>query len=201
MIEMNNLTLQKLVDNELNQKELDSLIDVVESDDQQGRLVAMAFIEKQLFDRVITQEMSKQVPDLTKAKNGTPDKPSRSRRMLVAMAASVGFALLVGFVSGQQFNQPQAIGSAGAASSTEDSSSNRIVETEQNFEFDEQALEDALARSWTPVPLGFKRELLRGGYVLQEQQRFTKVSLPGGDTIDVPIRKVNIEYLGQATIQ
>ena len=63
------------------------------------------------------------------------------------------------------------------------------------------ALAEALARSSTPVSAGFRRSLLEAGYFVDEVDKMAEVELPNGNSIRMPIRQVNIHYLGMSAYQ
>ena len=60
---------------------------------------------------------------------------------------------------------------------------------------------DAIARSTTPIPVHFRRELLQAGFQVNELNRMTTVKSPVGGSVDIPIRQVEVKYLGNSIYQ
>ena len=61
--------------------------------------------------------------------------------------------------------------------------------------------EDAVARSATPAPDSFRARLLQSGYFVDENHTLASVTLPTGEQVEIPIRQVNVRYLGNAAYQ
>ena len=62
-------------------------------------------------------------------------------------------------------------------------------------------LAEALARSVKPISMEARRELLKAGYLINEVPQIANVQLPSGQAFEMPVRRFNIQYLGNAAYQ
>ena len=228
---MNNLDsilLQKLVDNELADLEWQLLLEQLREDPELMADVGRALIEKQMLDREIGSLLAGESNEFTNCQSsGRNHEEVRDNRLLnsndrsaeavshkpilrfAQLAASILITLALGFALGQSVGKQAAV--AAAENSRIETSNDTGTQVDQQtdgpgeFEngnqFDPDRLAEALSRTALPVPDSFRIELLQRGYVVNEEKRFTQIQMPGGRSLGIPTRMVDIEYLGQATIQ
>lgn len=82
------------------------------------------------------------------------------------------------------------------AHSNANSNANSSAETKRAY-----SLSEAMARSTLPIPTGFRREMLKAGYLVSENRETATVDLPIGGSVEIPIRTIEIEFLGLAAYQ
>jgi hypothetical protein len=222
---MNQITfgiqLQQLVDGELDHAERSRFLIRADNDAKAWRMIALAFVERQVLDEAFNRSpvCSGQleiapIPKLDASQTGgaisdstvglgmvPPRRKSLDPRNLrpvwwVAMSACLFIGLVLGNWSGRS--------SSSALSSTENSTAKTIVAEPGVTHADLTRtipLNEALERSPVPFPVVFRRELMKQGYLVNELARLTKVQLPNGETIEMPIRQVDVRFLGNATFQ
>ena len=191
--------VQRFVDGDLDAKSRQQFLRQVEQsgDAQAWKQLALAFAEKQILDQSLlalaNAEMANapmSVPKLA----GRPNLYSFKKSPLLGIAALI-LVLLVGYVAGAWSTQLP-----GSASQLDSGVAvvNRVPDSIESLPL---ALSDALARRAWPIPDDFRRDLLQAGYVLNEDQQLEQVELPFGGTIEVPVRSIDIRFLGQSAYQ
>ena len=216
------IQLQLLIDGELEHSERSRFLASVGSESKGWQKIALAFIERQLLDESFnpysrystannnaplatvapTESIVGIVQDnvvngdvaLGKANRFAPKRIQLS--WWLATSACLLIGLLIGNWSG---------GSPSISRTTNDNSIDKNANAETGITHADLIrtipLSEALERSPAPVPIVFRRELMKQGYLVNELARLAKVQLPTGETIEMPIRQVDIWYLGTATFQ
>ncbi len=190
---MNELTIQRLADGELDANQRAAAIRQLDRCPDQWRKVALELLHRRLLDRAIGHHVDEQLSACTIG--GSDELKSRQsgiarRRLLnpLAMAATVLLMLSLGYWLGQT-DLRRATVVEHPAILDQLSAESRL------------SLADALAKCVTPVPDSFRREMLSAGYFVAEDQQLRQVELPTGRTIEMPVRHFNIHYLGNSAFQ
>jgi hypothetical protein len=197
--------IQRLVDGELEHPLRSQWLSSVAADSPLWRELALAFVERQLFDEALGALVSDDQPATRVKEVGEREKvrtnnDSRSRSFRVSWIAGLAASLLIGFLTGGILYQ----GTDSTGMRIEDPAplnaamESRGAETQRS---DSIGLADALSRSVAPVPNEFRRALRKAGYSLRDRQTITNVSLPSGGQIEMPVRHVDVEFIGISTFQ
>ncbi len=186
--------IQKLVDGELEHQVRSQLLSSLESDSPVWRKIALAFVENQVFAEALRcpleQKASRPVEEASEAQHGN----RRLTVWLAGLAACLMLGFFVGFVlkakTPPRYSQARfdAVPSVNQGNAEAGDASNL-------------ALADALSRSVVPVPDEFRRALRKAGYSIQDKQTITNVDLPSGGQIELPIRRVNVTFVGLSSFQ
>jgi hypothetical protein len=198
--------IEKLVDGELSHADRSSLLDAIPNGSDHWKHIALAFVEKQIFDESMAEVFSDSPPSKQHslaAKSFVSDGEARDDRMrlhavrwLAGLAACLLLGVFIGsslFATGNfsltQNRNPTGIGPATELRPSPAEEANSI------------GLAEALSRSGSPVPAEFQLALRRAGYSYADEQVMTEVSLPDGGAIEIPVRKVRVEYVGLNSFQ
>lgn len=187
--------LQLLVDGELDQHSRTQLVEQCEKQTELWRQLGAAFVANQIINEVCINVRRDQCRRslVAQANRSTTDnlKPSRPIPLtawFVALAAS----LLIGIFLGGFYNSPN------FNPILVQSDTNQMAPPEKPEFLD---LADAISRSTLPIPTNFRRELLKAGFHVDELQRVTTVDLPIGGSVEIPIRHVEIKFMGSDLYQ
>jgi len=199
------LLVEKLVDGELDHSTRSQWLTSLSDDSPLWRDLAFAFVEKQVTDEALRDlrihETVVRTPAEEQIKHELPDetRPINSRRhwMTLAWIAGLAACLLVGIFIG--LKQSATTSTPAVVQNIEHKTLDDSTQIQQGKSSIELA--DALSRSVSPVPNEFRRALLKAGYSLQDRQTMTNVSLPTGGQIKLPIRDVNVTYVGLGSFQ
>lgn len=196
--------MQQLVDGELSHSARSQWLSGVADDSALWRDLALAFVEKQITDEAlcdfvqcdfVKDETSAQHPTQTQpiaVKQSTPSAGSHASRSRVLMwVAGLAACLLAGFFVGSEFPESRSIPME---------VSNQVNETPAPA-VSSIGLADALSRSNAPVPNEFRRALLKAGYALKDRQTIANVTLPSGGRIELPVRDVDVTFVGLSSFQ
>jgi hypothetical protein len=205
---MNPLHLQKLVDGELDHQSRSMLLASLSNDSSHWRDIAIAFIEKQIMDealnsqpaeatRMTNEQSTTQASASSDKAASSPIDQRRNRIQSLLWAAGLAACLLVGIFIGSEF-QPES--ETPVSHSSPELIGNKDA-TKPIAESPSFSLAEALSRSSMPVPREFRRALLKAGYTLEEDQKLTAVDLPTGGKIELPVRNVEVTYVGLNSIQ
>ena len=183
--------IQRLVDSDLSSDEKNELLK--EGDQQQlWKPIALAFLEKQALDHSLgALKASHASPMDFLGVNPDPTETVENGvsawwryGCIVATAA----ALLLMLYSG-----PPSVSNPSVTSA--------IAQNKESVNADVLELTEALERSGAPIPEGFRLDLLHAGYLLSESKQVADVNLPFGGTIQMPVRRFDLRYLGQSAFQ
>ena len=137
--------------------------------------------------------------------NERSSKPTRNRSgriRFLAIAAGLCVCLLGGFLVGSNRTKNFATDATRIpVGSHPDRTTDLQTDSVRSNDSDSVELSDALARSVIPIPSKFRHALLKSGYSVSDVSRITEVKLPTGSSIKMPIRQVDIHYVGLNGIQ
>lgn len=199
------LLIEKLVDGELDHSTRSRWLTSLSDDSPLWRELAFAFVEKQVTDEALRElqvhETVPRYPDKNAIRHEHSDSGTATNKrrhwMTLAWIAGLAACLVAGIFIGLEQSASTAIpalvqndGRESTDDSAQASTANPSIE-----------LAEALSRSVTPVPNEFRRALMKAGYSLQDKQTITSVSLPTGGQIKLPIRDVNVTYVGLGSFQ
>ena len=203
--------IERLVDGELDHQTRSQWLSSIAVDSSLWRDVAMAFVERQLFDETlgalafedesptrIEVDGAKQIDGGRQLKGAADGSLHRSR--VWSWIAGLAACLLLGLLAGFMLNQNDGT----AATLVDDPAPSKAVLVQRSVEGQAASpieLADALSRSVAPVPDEFRRALRKAGYSLSDRQRITNVSLPSGGQIELPVRHVDVKFIGISTFQ
>lgn len=205
----NSQLIQRLVDGELEHSARSKWLSELHEESASWRALALAFIEKQITDEALRDF---QIADAPKDNNhdhasrfaeATSAKPSNTSlanlRHNAMWILGLATCLLVGVFIGSEMTtaptDPVAVQTTDAPKQSEQPNKDRNDPTGTT------ELADALSRSGAPVPDDFRRALLRAGYSLRDKRTITNVSLPSGGQIELPVRDVDVTYVGLNSFQ
>jgi hypothetical protein len=204
------LLIQQLVDGELDHSSRTKLLKHADQKPQLWREIAIAFTEQQIINEALDFDFFDGVDELTprtqetagstvlKTSNDVP-KPSGQKRWLWVLGLAT--SLLFGLILGQFLNQHNTLpvtqirpsGISQNQGMPDSVPSDRFTENDR--------LAAIMERSSAPIPVEFRRQLLKAGYDVREKQKYESVSLPIGGSIEIPTRNIDITYLGISAYQ
>ena len=197
---MNNNTqskmIQKLVDGELSHNDRSQWMSGLTDGSETWRELALAFVEKQVIGEAL-EGITTEVPKAFVApKNQIEETGSQRRARTLIWLVGLTACLLAGVFIGAQY----------AAQNSDSVVVNQDINSQppkQNIQEQDTAigLADALSRSGSPVPNEFRRALLKAGYSLRDGQTIANVTLPTGGQIELPVRDVDVTYVGLRAFQ
>lgn len=198
--------IRRLVDGELDHQSRSQWLAGITHDSPVWREVALAFVEKQLFDEALgTLETEEQptasVEVVDEKQMSRADNDSLHRSSAVSWIAGLAACFLFGSLMGYILNRQ---GDVSAMQVIEPVPSKALLVKRSAAETTVPTpigLADALSRSASPVPDSFRRALRKAGYSLSDRQRITNVSLPSGGQIELPVRHVDVKFIGISTFQ
>lgn len=191
------ILIQQFADGELGEEARRSVLLQLESNPEQWRGLALAFVEVQLWNQALEEEVAYRQPvssDLTITANSPSSTNQRRPVLAFALLLVVAASAAIGFLAGNN-----SVDSEGASSSQTEIVRNAPSDVQPATA--EMPFEEAVARSVTPVPASFRSRLLQSGYLLDENHKLTAVTLPTGEQFEIPIRQVSVRYLGNAAYQ
>lgn len=209
--------IQQLVDGECEHAERSQLLRSVPEHSPIWRDLALAFVERQIFDESLGAPAANRVSGNTDCKadsnilTSIADRhsnhevravPRRSARQAsvafwTAIAGCLALGLILGEVHGRRIGgNPLPRNLSAAADFVEPSEPIHAAITGEAI-----PLADALSRASYPIPVDFRRALMKQGYLITELDRPSKVRLPSGQLVEIPLRQVAVTYLGNATYQ
>ena len=185
------ILVQRLVDSDLSPRERNELLNRA-GNENLWRSIALAFMEAQSLDQTFGDlKVSEDVEEAARLFPRRKLAFSNGVSVLwrYGCIAATAATLLLMLYSGSLLNQ------------TTTEQTQTIAHAENSHDDRAIDLEEALARSGAPVPERFKLDLLHAGYLLSESNQVADVNLPFGGTVQMPVRKFDIRYLGQAAFQ
>jgi hypothetical protein len=219
--------LQLLADGEMGSFERADFLRGLPVYSDRWRLVALAFVERQILDEslgyaertVATRQSRGRVsgisvesaapeclPRSSMARSAAGSRPAVVWRRS-AVVSAVAICLAIGFIGGQ-WSASRSQGERAAAARTDEARSAGAadrgpVTADSTIDVGERPLPlaDALARSAQPISWAFRREMMKRGYLISEEDRWSKVELPTGQLVEFPVRQVAVRYLGLAAYQ
>ena len=210
--------IQFLVDGELSNKDRHSFLRSLDETSGGWKQLALAFVEQQLMDEAfapLASEMKEasREPYVPKA----PSVPWNQQVHSFRFWASFITAALVGFLCGvfgmstspNTFTKSQPnITANDLTAGSMDSKDSRKSDQEETRTSGAASpinqpisLAEAISRSIHPIPTPFRHEMLKAGYRVFEDQKQATVKLPTGGSIELPIRDVQIKYVGISAFQ
>lgn len=205
---INPLHLQKLVDGELDHRTRSALIAPLSQESSHWREIAIAFVEKQIVDEALNLQPAEvtgiaidtlaQQPCASSNKATSSKTDQRKNRIQSLLwAAGLAACLLVGIFIGSEIRpETETPLSRSSPEVLISETASKPISERKPF-----SLAEALSRSSIPVPREFRRALLKAGYTLEEDQKLTAVDLPTGGKIELPVRSVQVTYVGLNSIQ
>lgn len=221
------IKIQLLVDGELSHGDRSSFLKTLADDDWKS--VAIAFVEQQIFSETLGNgiqvegELSPLRANTAKpgqlgfeitSGNTRLQKSSRVLNCGLVLASLVAGVLIGVFgFAGSDAGAPEtqnrrtaSVGGVDRLGTNPDANSkaNSEANTEANPSTKAKraySLSEAMARSTLPIPTGFRREMLKAGYLVSENRETATVDLPIGGSVEIPIRTIEIEFLGLAAYQ
>ena len=197
---MNNNTqskmIQKLVDGELSHDARSQWMSGLSDGSETWRELALAFVEKQVIDEAL-EGITAEVPKAFVApKNQIEETGSQRRARTLIWLVGLTACLLAGVFIGAQY----AAQNSDSVAVKQDINSQPLKQDLQEHDA-AIGLADALSRSSSPVPNEFRRALLQAGYSLRDQQTIANVTLPTGGQVELPVRDVDVTYVGLKAFQ
>lgn len=194
------ILIQKLVDGELDHTTRSQVLSGIPIDSIQWKDIALAFVEKQIFDEAINSIEAVEESKVRVVECAPESVHSRGSRMhSLLWAAGLAACLLAGiFIGSDLFTADQ---NPTAHQPPKSKDSTELAETPDISSENSIKLAEALSRSISPVPKEFRRALLKAGYTLKENQQMAAVQLPTGGQIEVPVRNVAVTYVGLNSFQ
>ncbi|MEL7498129.1 MAG: hypothetical protein AAFN77_10995 [Planctomycetota bacterium] len=195
--------LQQFVDGELPHEQRRSMLLEIEQSDGGWKCLALAFVEQQVVNESVASYFDQPLSnaEINRCDIKPPGRGgsvSRTRLFWSLVGLIVGVLIGTYWISNWFPNQsPSSIASVSVARL----SAAPVDRAEHSPAQPQLTLADAIARSAAPIPMEFRREMLKAGYVVDEEQRTTEVDLPHGGTVQVPVRTVEIKFLGLAAYQ
>ena len=208
--------LQLLVDGELDHHSRCQFLNAIPTGSHHWQQTARAFIERQVVDEALNgatietkltatvgtaYRESTQPADFQRSEQ-VVSRTKRSRLFDSVWWAALGASLFLGFASGLVWSsRTSAIVKAERSIVAHDDANRDRQVTQSKDAEDKLLLADALARSSQPIPIEFRRELLKRGYLITELDQLSKVELPTGQMVEMPVRSVAVRYLGTSAYQ
>ena len=197
---MNNNTqskmIQKLVDGELSHDARSQWMSGLSDGSETWRELALAFVEKQVIGEAL-EGIAEEVPKAFVApKNQIEETGSQRRARTLIWLVGLTACLLAGVFIGAQY----AAQNSDSVAVKQDINSQPLKQDLQEHDA-AIGLADALSRSSSPVPNEFRRALLQAGYSLRDQQTIANVTLPTGGQVELPVRDVDVTYVGLKAFQ
>ena len=214
------IQIQQLVDGELSHEERCRLLKHLSNVESGWKQLALGFVEQQIIRESlvpVAREIKTSgflVPqgDAIRKKSKEDYAASKTRWWVGLVAAT-----LVGFLGGTMCYMslqsllpggdvvlnnagsdiPEVVKSLGSVQVDEQ----ETVQIGSELDNEKLTLADAMSRSMLPIHPVFRVEMLKAGYEVLEDQKKTRVDLPTGGTIEIPIRDVQINYVGVSVFQ
>ena len=212
--------MQRLADGELTQEQRARVLRAMPAEAGQWRELALAFVERQILDESLmgTEQVggapNGSANECTAIRlNVQPDKTLRNGRSRPERSgnwnaralwiAAIAASLLIGIALGNWRANGDSNNSNSLAEtrvSPTDADRTDIASATQQ-EHSGMPLAEALSRASYPIPVDLRRELMKCGYLITELDQLSKVQLPTGQLVEMPVRQVAVTYLGNATYQ
>lgn len=229
MNQIDDTTIQLIVDGEIDKRDRERLLSRLDSDDPTWKQIVCAFLANQELDRTISKLVDDQLSDSTvdSVQTGNSDRQTRQYAggdgknvnafgpKISANGKHRGSATITKWseqkkAKRQWSKRMIAICAAimlcavslgiGRAWFSETVIVERTV-PQSASDRQELTISEALSRCVTPVPDNFHRDMIAAGYLIDERQRITSVRLPTGEKMDIPIREIKIHELGMSAYQ
>jgi hypothetical protein len=204
--------LQRLVDAELDHGSRCRFLNQIPNASANWRKIAVAFVEQQLMNEALgrsrlADSAATAVPNSIEvaARNPLERVQTPVRRRAPGNPSwwtTLTICIFLGFVSGLFWSNRSAAKPESGPGIIRESRTPEInrIPAASNIT-GELELADALARSSQPLPVEFRRELMKFGYLITERDQISKVELPTGHWIEMPVRTVAVRFLGTNTYQ
>ncbi len=188
--------IQKLVDGELSHDARSQWMSGLSDGSETWRELALAFVEKQVIGEAL-EGIAEEVPKTFVApKKQIEETGSQRRARTLIWLVGLTACLLAGVFIGAEF----AAQNSDSVAVKQDINSQPLKQDLQEHDA-AIGLADALSRSSSPVPNEFRRALLQAGYSLRDQQTIANVTLPTGGQVELPVRDVDVTYVGLKAFQ
>lgn len=207
--------IQLLVDGELTHARRSEFLRGLSSDSKGWRDIALAFVERQVLDESLAAKKDPRQTSIlvqmpAEKRKIRPSSPSgkqldsrstRQWRSAALWSATIAACFFIGLALGKWGN-PSTTSNRDSVAAIADTPSNPqpLAKTPQENDGG-IPLADALARAVYPIPVELRRELMKRGYLITELDQLSKVQLPTGQLVEIPVRQVAVTYLGNATYQ
>ncbi len=191
------LQIQQLVDGSLSHSDRSNWLLSLDDDSTAWRDIALEFVQKQILDEALGATGVLLQPTSISEK----DIITRSKRPLKPLPAGTWWAIAASLVLGLWLGSLLFSGGPESSVASRSPADRSNLAQPANLDNHQLLLADALARSVNPVSLDARRAFLKAGYVVDEQKTIADVQLPSGDLVQLPVRKFNVQYLGNATYQ
>jgi hypothetical protein len=209
--------IQQLVDGEVEHGERSRLLRSIPDHSPLWRELALAFVERQVFDESLGAPTANRRDENSGLDSGlkillsiADSHPNGAVRPIsrhsakrtsamfwTAIAGCLALGLILGEVHGRRIG--------GIPIPNENLATAELGERGEPIEAARAGegipLADALSRASHPIPVDFRRALMKQGYLITELDRPSKVRLPSGQLVEIPLRQVAVTYLGNATYQ
>ena len=194
----NQKRIQLLADGELSHDDRCQFLASIEQDSELWREIAVAFVEKQVLDGALGADRIKPEPKRPLPARNLDSNNRSALPRWIAIASS----LVLGLLAGVLWNSnPTAPSIAQHSTSITGHGDNTAPSNTASDEHPKLRLDEALARSVKPISMQARRELLKAGYLVDEVSQIANVQLPSGQAFEMPVRRFNIQYLGNAAYQ
>lgn len=204
----NQVLIDQLVDGELNHSTRSQWLSKLDPDSPLWRDLALAFVEKQVTDEALCgfsmpAATIQQKPvgshinttGILAPHSAVHTRTENRRWRPLLWLAGLAACLLAGvFIGKQSVSRPNMTVVENNDGSNESSNLDASAKSTTD-------LADALSRSVAPVPVEFRRALMKAGYSLHDRRTITNVTLPSGGQIELPIRDVDVTYVGLDSFQ
>lgn len=225
MTESHQLQTQRLVDGQLNRRQVKQLLSEAQADSDRWREIALAFVENQVFEREVRQFVGANPVGSTAAvcdedrgeATGGPASWSGVGRSRLAMAAMLLMAISFGFYAGRTgpSKRPDPVGlvntstsqglDAGSYPSVYAPYTVQLVDREgRDMPYGRVSLmTESMAREigYDPsdysIPRELQSEFNKVGYELERDVRFIEGRLDDGRQLIVPVKGIRVRPYGQ----
>ena len=193
----NQKRIQLLADGELSHDDRRQFLAAIEQDSELWREIAVAFVEKQVLDGALGAAPARLEP-----KRSLPARNSDSNWRALPWWIGIAASLVLGLLAGALWNSNSTAPAIAEHSTSIERNNERTAPNDPSSEsLPKLRLDEALARSVKPISMEARRELLKAGYLVDEVPQIADVQLPSGQAIKMPVRRFNIQYLGNAAYQ
>ncbi len=208
--------LQRLADGELRQEQRTQILRAMPVDSGHWRELALAFVERQILDESLmgTEHIGEtpsggagerptlrlNIQPVTNFTNGRSRQDRSARGSARALwIAAIGASLMIGIALGNWQSRSTSNATGPVAVIPKAQVSPHPANDVQNPSG--MPLAEALSRTTYPIPVDLRREMMKRGYLITELDQLSKVQLPTGQLVELPVRQVAVTYLGNETYQ
>ena len=194
----NQKRIQLLADGELSHDDRRQFLAAIEQDSELWREIAVAFVEKQVLDAALAADQIRLEPNYSLPARNSDSNNRSALPWWIGIAASLVLGLLAGAMWYSNSTVPSIAENSVSTKRNDDQTAPEEPVSEGRPKL---RLDEALARSVKPISMEARRELLKAGYLINEVPQIANVQLPSGQAFEMPVRRFNIQYLGNAAYQ